>query len=158
MCGKVQNCVEKCEKCVKIRGNLWTGCKEDIWCSIFDIFPKIRVALAAPSCYFTHCNYCNTLQHTATHCNTLQHAATKMQQVATHSNVQQHTATHCCPRDTFSLFIGRIRWMWDVCLRSAVCCSVLQHVAVCCSMLQCVAVCWCMHTVKAMCSMFCSIM
>ena len=29
----------------------------------------------------------------------------------------------------------------DVCLRVAVCCSVLQCVAVCCSVLQCVAVC-----------------
>jgi len=40
----------------------------------------------------THCNTCNTLQHTATrtatHCNALQHTAT-------HCNTLQHTATHC---------------------------------------------------------------
>jgi len=91
MCGKVQNCVEKCEKSVKIRGNLCPGCKEDIWCSTFDIFPKILVALAAPL------RVTLRTATTATRCNTLHYAATKMQQVATQSNTQQHTAALATP-------------------------------------------------------------
>jgi len=67
--------------------------------------------------------FCNYVQHTATHCNTLQRTATQ-QRSGTHCNTLHHTATHC---NTLQLI--------------AVCCSVFQSVVLCCSALQCVAVC-----------------
>ena len=47
--------------------------------------------------------YCNTLQHTATHCNALQHTAT-------HCNTLQHTAARC---NTFATIPSSIFVYWQ---------------------------------------------
>jgi len=71
----------------------------------------------------THCNNCNTLQHTATHCNTLQHTAT-------HCNTQvAHTQASMAA-------VPKQSW-WYV----ALCCTLLHCVALCCTVLHCVALC-----------------
>ena len=97
--------------------------------------------------------YCNTLQHTATHCNTycntMQNTAAPvygvLQHCATHCITLQQTATQCKtlqhPCMEYALrFESLSRLSRRTVLREIEGCA-LQCVAVCCSVLQCVAVC-----------------
>ena len=110
MSGKCWNVWKSAELCGKVRKMCKDTWKFVDWMqrgylvfNIWYISKNPRCSRSTPSCYFTHCNYCNTLQHAALRCN----------KNATGGNTKQHTATHCCPRNTLSLFIRRIRWMWD---------------------------------------------
>jgi len=79
----------------------------------------------------TGLQYCNTLQHTATHCNTLQHTATHcitLHHTASHITLQRTKIRH--PMGHHNASARRYKAAKTHGIPYLVCCSVLQCVAV----------------------------